>query len=97
MDGGLKNVNREMVSDKISKTDGNRNHSVHAEVAVYITARKARIPIQKIRQATLYVARATGQNPTYGDSKPCELCMKFLNRIGLTRVYYTIPGGINRL
>ena len=98
MGGTLKNVNRPMTTSRgYSGSNDLRNRSVHAEVAAYIKTRRARASAQDLADATMYVAKADIDSGGYRDSKPCKLCMKFLKRVGITRVFYTVPDGIAKL
>ncbi len=77
--------------------NNDRNRTVHAEVAVYIKARRARVSKQDLADATIYVAKADIQSGGYRDSKPCKLCTKFLKRVGIKTVFYSAPDGIFKL
>jgi tRNA(Arg) A34 adenosine deaminase TadA len=63
--------------------------SVHAEAAVI-----KRIPRLKLHGTTMYVVRI-GQDDRLLQSKPCKRCSRFLERIGLKRIYYTCAASVD--
>lgn len=61
-----------------------RNITIHAEVRVC-----QGIPKSKLRGATLFVFRVRADG-SYANSRPCEDCQKFIKKMGISRVYYSI-------
>lgn len=57
--------------------------SVHAEIAAIINARK------DLRGSSLLVVRVNSKNQLRL-SKPCENCQKYIDYVGIKKVYYSI-------
>lgn len=64
--------------------------AIHAEVNACLKAMKK--GLQDFSSATMYVIRRRkgDEEGTISLSKPCEECTKFLNKIGIKKVYYSI-------
>lgn len=44
--------------------------------------------------SVVFVARVLRRDGTTAMAKPCELCEAKLRRVGVTRVWYTVDGGL---
>lgn len=63
----------------------------HAEVQAMIGCER-----QHLRGADLYVVRVL-KNEEFANAKPCLICQRVMNAIGIRNVYYTTGNGVGVL
>ena len=71
--------------------DGPHSLGLHAEVHACIG-----VPAADLHGAEVFVARVL-RDGTLALAKPCLVCQKFLSSVGVRRVTYTTPDGVEEI
>ena len=61
----------------------NSDRKMHAEIRCIMKS-----PRSKVKNSTLYIWRLN-KNNKYCNSRPCEMCMKFIKDVGIKKIIYT--------
>lgn len=75
-------------SSSICKKHKKYENSLHAEQAAVMN-----LDWEKLKGCSILILRTSKKKKLLGNAKPCSMCQKLLNKIGITDIYYSNSNG----